>query len=149
MAVLEAAITFQGDTLVQRVFYDAKDVLDPSIRNSLLQAISGLASEAFNDELRAFTLGEHAITMVKEEIAEPNDPNKKYPLYMYAIIEKDTDIDTVRECMKDALQQFLNRFSVNHIIQKKIKKFAKFASRLDDIFQDLRLKTEDRFKSLF
>src|SRR6056297_3659244 len=146
MTVLETAITFQGKTLVEREFYDADDVLDHNIRNSLLQAISGLADEAFGDEIQNFTLGEHSIILITREIEEPINPDNKQNLQMYAIVEKDTDEKTVKKCMEDAMNQFLNRFSVNYIFQKKTRKFRKFPKRLDKIFQDLRLRTEDRFK---
>ncbi len=149
MTVLETAITFQGETLVEREFYDADDVLDHDIRNSLLSAISGLADEAFGDEIQNFTLGEHSIILISTDVAEPINPDNKVPLQMYAIVEKDTDEHVVKKCMNESLQQFLNRFSLNHIFQKKTRKFKKFPKRLDDIFQDLRLRTEDRFKSLF
>ena len=149
MTVLETSIIFKGESLVKRVFYDATDVLDPNIRNSLIQAITGLADEAFDDSIESFTLGEHAIIMLTRELEEPANPGKQHPLQIYAIVEKDTDESTVKRCLNEALDQFLNRFSLNHIFQLKIKKFKKFPERLDNIFQDLRWRTEDRFKSIF
>jgi hypothetical protein len=149
MAILETAISFQGDPLIERTFYSTDDVLDKNIRNALLQAITGLAQEAFNDAIQSFTLGDYSIVLFSHEVAEPINPINKHPLMMYCIVEKNTDEKAIKQCMQDALVQFLNRYSLNDIFEKKTKKFKDFPDRLSKIFKDLILKSEDRFKSLF
>ncbi|MHA1583622.1 MAG: hypothetical protein ACTSWL_00075, partial [Promethearchaeota archaeon] len=56
---------------------------------------------------------------------------------------------SVNKSMQEAIFQFLNRYSWNDIHELKLKKFSKFGKRMDKIFGDLILKSEDRFKSLF
>ena len=149
MAILETTISFQGDPLIERAFYSTDDVLDKNIRNALLQAITGLAQEAFNDAIQSFTLGDYSIVLISHEISEPINPTNKVPLMMYCIVEKNTDEKAIKQCMQDAVTQFLNRYSLNDIFEKKTKKFKDFPDRLSKIFKDLILKSEDRVKSLF
>ena len=148
MAVLETAITFEEMELAGKKFYNT-EVIDKNIRSNLLSAISGLASEAFDDEISSFSLGEHTIILLYHTLAEPNNPGNEVPLKMFCIVEKETNEDAIRDCMETSLTQFKNRFSVNDIFSKKMKKFKKFPDRLENIFKDLRLKPEDRFKSIF
>lgn len=149
MAILETAITLQGDPLVEKAFYSTADVLDKNIRNALLQAITGLAQEAFNDAIQSFSLGEYSIVLIMHDITQPGNPTNKLPIMMYCIVEKNTDEKAIKQCMKDTIDQFLDRYSLNDIFDKKLKKFKDFSDRLSKIFKDLILKSEDRFKSLF
>jgi hypothetical protein len=148
MAILETSVILMGDPLYEKQYYNTDAVLEKTIRNSLLQAIDGLAKEAFDDEIQSFSLGEYSIVLIAHELKEPNT-DAKANLQMYCIIEKDTDEKAIKESMHEAMNQFLNRFSINDIFSKKKKKFKKFPTRLDNIFKDLILKSEDRFKSLF
>ncbi len=77
------------------------------------------------------------------------NPSHVEALQMYCIIEKGTDERAIKSSMADAINQFLNRYSRNDIFDKKIRKFRKFTDRMENIFKDLILKSEDRFKSLF
>lgn len=77
------------------------------------------------------------------------DKNNNQPILAYAIIEKETDSDVVKKLLYEILQNFLNRFSLNDIFSKRDKYFKNFYKRIDNILGDLKLKTEDRFKSLF
>ncbi len=149
MAILETSILFQGTTLLEKQFYSTEDVLDKKIRNSLLQAIAGLAKEAFGDTIQSFSLGSYSIVLYSHEIQEPMNPSHVETLQMYCIIEKGTDEKAIKNAMADAINQFLNTYSRNAIFDKKIRKFRDFPDRLENIFKDLILKSEDRFKSLF
>jgi hypothetical protein len=67
----------------------------------------------------------------------------------YEIIEKDTDAELVKKLLKKINEYFLNRFSTHDIFSKKPKYFRKFDERVNEILGDIRMKTEDRFKSIF
>ena len=54
-----------------------------------------------------------------------------------------------KKCMKKAIEQFKNRYSVNDILTREPKYFNKFTKRFDKFFKDLALKSEDRFGSIF
>ncbi|MCF2141926.1 MAG: hypothetical protein K9W44_17880 [Candidatus Lokiarchaeota archaeon] len=164
MAILELAISYQGEPLLEKQFYSTSNVLDKNIRNSLLQTISGVVTEAFGEEIQSFSLGKYTITVITHNIADSADSadseaNSKSnsdvdhsslePLLMYCIVDQNSDDKTVLKTMREALFQFSNRFSIYDITHKKVKKFKKFDKRLDKIFGDLILKSEDRFKSLF
>ncbi|WP_457558008.1 hypothetical protein [Candidatus Harpocratesius sp.] len=161
MAILELAISYQGEPLLEKQFYSTSNVLDKNIRNSLLQTISGVVTEAFGEEIQSFSLGKYTITVITHNIADSTDvetnskPNSNVdhsslePLLMYCIVDQNSDDKTVLKTMREALFQFSNRYSIYDITHKKIKKFKKFDKRLDKIFGDLILKSEDRFKSLF
>ncbi len=75
-------------------------------------------------------------------------PNKQ-PLLSYAIIEKSTDASVVKEQLNEIISYFLNRYPLNDIFSKKPKYFKQFENRIDELLGDLKLKTEDRFRSLF
>jgi len=83
-----------------------------------------------------------------DEILQYLEQQKNPPLVIYCLVEKDVDQKQVNMCMDDAIIQFLNRFSVYDITTKDPSKFKKFNKRLKAIFQELALKTEDRFKSI-
>ena len=53
MAILEISITLSNEPLLEKQYYSTDDVLDKDIRNSLLQAIYCLASEAFGEEVQS------------------------------------------------------------------------------------------------
>ncbi|MFW9990345.1 MAG: hypothetical protein ACFFC3_17015, partial [Candidatus Odinarchaeota archaeon] len=78
-----------------------------------------------------------------------NDLNNKQPLLSYAIIEKGTDASVVKQQLDQIISYFLNRYPLNDIFSKKPKYFRQFEKRINEILGDLRLKTEDRFRSLF
>ncbi|MHA1673814.1 MAG: hypothetical protein ACTSYI_09295 [Promethearchaeota archaeon] len=155
MAILEIAISFQSVTLLEKQFYSTDNVLDKQIRNALLQTISGVVNEAFGEEIQSFSLGKYTITIITHDLNEHSERSSDHPdhisdtLMMYCIVDQNSDDKTVLKTMKEALGHFTNRFSTFDITQKKIKKFKKFGKRLDVIFGDLILKSEDRFKSLF
>lgn len=155
MAILEASILFQSDSVLETQFYETEDVLDRKIRNSLLQAITDLTSEAFGEEMQSFSLGEYSIVFISHKVGvstdEDNSENitNEERIMMYCIVNKNTDEKIILKSMNDALFQFTNRFSMDDLYHRKLKKFKKFEKRLEKIFGDLILKSEDRFKSLF
>jgi hypothetical protein len=55
----------------------------------------------------------------------------------------------VKQHLKEIITQFLNRYPINDIFSKKPKYFKDFGVKIDGVLGDLRLKLEDRIKSVF
>lgn len=126
--------------------------LDPNLRAGFLSALESFTSEVFGDDIHVVSLASFKLVCFCEMIELPNSDvkaNNTQPLLYYAIVEKETDADVVKQHLNKINFQFLNRFSLNDIFSKKNKYFKKFNSRIDEILGDLTLKTEDRFRSIF
>jgi hypothetical protein len=150
MAVLEIGISLGIKNLVEIKYYKSSQELDPNLRAGFLSALESFTSEVFSDHIDVVSLASYKLVCDCEMITLPGeDKNNKQPLLAYAIIEKETDSEVVKKLLNEIIQSFLNRFSINDIFSKKGKYFNDFQDRIDKILGDLKLKTEDRFKSLF
>ncbi len=152
MAIFETGILLDGKILLEKKYYDASNALDNQLRAGLLAAVDGFAHDAFNSTLESFTLSSYTLVAISRNLEIPIIPEeqvKSHTLMIFAIIEKDTNERAVKMCMDKALDQFLNRYSVNDILTKDSSNFVNFTNRFDKIFKDLILKSEDRFSSMF
>jgi hypothetical protein len=151
MAILEVGINFGMKNLVEIKYYSSSDnVLDPQLRAGFLQALEAFTSEVFGDDISIISLASFKLVCSCEMIVLPGDElENKQPLIAFAIIEKGTESTIVKEYLNEILSHFLNRFSLNDIFSKKSKYFKKFENRINEILGDLKLKTEDRFRSIF
>ena len=150
MAVLECGVNLSSRNLIEVKYYgSSSNVLDPNLRAGFLSALESFTSEVFGDDINVVSLASFKLVCYCEMIENPVSEGKKEPLLSYAIIEKDTNPEIVKSHLKKINQQFINRFSDHHIFDKKPKYFKKFKSRIDDVLGDLKLKTEDRFRSIF
>ncbi len=148
MAILEAGLLFEGITLVSRAYYTTDVQLDDQLRAGLLAAISGFAKEAFKDSIESFSLSKYEIVCTGKTVKVPGY-QKDATVLAFAIIDKGTKIPTVKKNLERVLDTFLNRYSILEVTSGNISQFEPFKKRMDDIFDDLRLKSEDRFKSIF
>ena len=148
MAVLECGINLGNRNLVEIKYYGSSDVLDPNLRAGFLSALESFTTEVFGDDINVVSLASFKLVCYCEMIAMPGDENKQ-ALLNYAIIEKETDAELVKKLLKKIHEYFLNRFSTHDIFSKKPKYFRKFDERINQILGDIRMKTEDRFKSIF
>ena len=151
MAILEVGINLGIKNLVEIRYYSSSDgVLDPDLRAGFLAALESFTSEVFGDDINVISLASFKLVCYCEMILLPDDDvNNKQPLISYAIIEKATDASVVKEQLNEIINYFLNRYPLNDIFSKKPKYFKQFENRINEILGDLRLKTEDRFRSLF
>ncbi|MFX1588935.1 MAG: hypothetical protein ACFFC1_12320 [Promethearchaeota archaeon] len=151
MAILEVGINIGMRNLVEIKYYSSSDnILDPNLRAGFLTALESFTSEVFGDDINVISLASFKLVCYCEMISLPDDNvNNKQPLLSYAIIEKGTDASVVKEQLNQILSYFLNRYPLNDIFSKKSKYFKNFEIRINEILGDLRLKTEDRFRSLF
>ncbi|MFW9772973.1 MAG: hypothetical protein ACFFFB_23065 [Candidatus Heimdallarchaeota archaeon] len=150
MAVLECGINLGMRNLIEIRYYSSSDnLLDPNLRAGFLSALESFTSEVFGDDINVVSLASFKLVCYCDLIALPNDTLNKQPLLSYAIIEKETDTELIKKFLKKINSHFLNRYSLNDIFSKKESYFAKFIDRINEILGDLRLKTEDRFRSIF
>ncbi|MFX0037906.1 MAG: hypothetical protein ACFFCY_04305 [Promethearchaeota archaeon] len=151
MAILEVGINLGMRNLVEIKYYSSSDdVLDPNLRAGFLTALESFTSEVFGDDINVISLASFKLVCYCEMIKLPTDEeNNKQPLLSYAIIEKATDASVVKHQLNQIISYFLNRYPLNDIFSKKPKYFKQFESRINEVLGDLKLKTEDRFRSLF
>ena len=150
MAVLECGINIGNRNLIEVRYYASSDVLDPNLRAGFLSALESFTTEVFSDSINVVSLASFKLVCFCEMVALPGDDEyNTQPLLAYAIIEKETESEVVKRLLNKIIMTFTNRYSVLDIFEKKPKYFRKFEIRISDILGDLKMKTEDRFKSLF
>ncbi|MBA7533792.1 hypothetical protein ES705_26036 [subsurface metagenome] len=151
MAILELGINLGIRNILNKKYYDSDTGvgLDPELRAGFLSALESFTSEVFGDDINVISLASFKLVCYCELISLPNDESNKQPLISFAITEKETDSEIIKRHLEEISSHFLNRYSLNDIFSKKEKFFKKFESRVDDIIGDLKLKTEDRFRSIF
>jgi len=151
MAILELGINLGIRNILNKKYYDSDTGvgLDPELRAGFLSALESFTSEVFGDDINVISLASFKLVCYCELISLPNDESNKQPLISFAITEKETDSEIIKRHLEEISSHFLNRYSLNDIFSKKEKFFKKFQSRVDDIIGDLKLKTEDRFRSIF
>ncbi len=151
MAILELGINLGIRNILNKKYYDSDTGvgLDPELRAGFLSALESFTSEVFGDDINVISLASFKLVCYCELISLPNDESNKQPLISFAITEKETDSEIIKRHLEEISSHFLNRYSLNDIFSKKEKLFKKFQSRVDDIIGDLKLKTEDRFRSIF
>jgi len=151
MAILEVGINIGMKSLIEIKYYSSSDnVLDPNLRAGFLTALESFTSEVFGDDINVISLASFKLVCYCEMIQMPsNDAENTQPLLSFAIIEKGTEVPVVKEQLNEIVTYFLNRYSLNDIFSKKPKYFKDFETRINEILGDLKLKTEDRFRSIF
>ena len=151
MAILEVGINIGMKSLIEIKYYLSSDnILDPDLRAGFLTALESFTSEVFGDDINVISLARFKLVCYCEMIQMPsNDIENKQPLLSFAIIEKGTEVPIVKEQLNEIITYFLNRYSLNDIFSKKPKYFKDFETRINEILGDLKLKTEDRFRSIF
>ncbi|MBY8990567.1 MAG: hypothetical protein KGD58_07425 [Candidatus Lokiarchaeota archaeon] len=151
MAILEVGINIGMKSLIEIKYYSSSDnVLDPNLRAGFLTALESFTSEVFGDDINVISLASFKLVCYCEMIQIPgSEAENKQPLLSFAIIEKGTEVPVVKEQLDEIVTYFLNRYSLNDIFSKKPKYFKDFEPRINEILGDLKLKTEDRFRSIF
>ncbi|MCK4382379.1 MAG: hypothetical protein KAW66_03715 [Candidatus Lokiarchaeota archaeon] len=151
MAILEVGINIGMKSLIEIKYYSSSDnLLDPDLRAGFLTALESFTSEVFGDDINVISLASFKLVCYCEMIQMPsNDAENTQPLLSFAIIEKGTEVPVVKDQLNEIVTYFLNRYSLNDIFSKKPKYFKDFETRINEILGDLKLKTEDRFRSIF
>ncbi|MFX1316341.1 MAG: hypothetical protein ACFE9T_10790 [Promethearchaeota archaeon] len=151
MAVLEVGINLGLKNLVGIQYYSSSDkVLDPKIRAQFLTGLESYISEVYDDKVNVISFSNFQIVCYYKMIQLPSkEPSTTQPLLSFAIIEKDTDPNFVKQHLKKIISSFLTQFDVHEIFSNKPKTFKHFEPQIDEILGDLKLKIGDRIGSLF
>ena len=104
MAILEVGINIGMKSLVEIKYYRSSDnVLDPNLRAGFLTALESFTSEVFGDDISVISLGSFKLVCYCEMIRLPgSESENKQPLLSYAIIEKGTEVNIVKEQLEIA-----------------------------------------------
>jgi len=151
MAVLEVGINLGNKPLILIKYYSSSNyVLDPRMRAQFLIGIEGFVDEVFGDKINVVSASDFKFIFYYKKVQVPGkDKNETQPLSTFAIIEQDTDPRFVKKHLKKILSKFRKRFALNDIISKDPSYFQDFEQRINEILGDLRLKIDDRLRSLF
>ncbi len=151
MAVLEIGIKLGMRNLVEIQYYSSSDnILDHNIRDRFLNGIEDFISEVFGDEINVISLSSFEIICYYEIVQiTTKEINNPQPLLTFAIIEKGTNHDFVKQHLQQIVSRFLKQYTLNDIFTKAPKFFKKFEPLVDEILGDLRLNIEDRIRTVF
>ncbi|MHA2183113.1 MAG: hypothetical protein ACXAAH_16970, partial [Promethearchaeota archaeon] len=132
-------------------YYSSTDnVLDPGIRANFLIGLESFLDEAFGDRISTISLSDFKFIVYFKKIQVPDkDTNDTELLVTFAIIEQETDPNFVKKHLKEILREFRNKYSLSDILSKSPIHFQNFKKRINEILGDLRLKIDDRLRSLF
>jgi len=145
MVILEVGINLELRNILEVKYYlSSDDGLDSNLRTGFLSALESFSSEAFGDDFGVISLASYKLVYYYEEISSPLDEKREnIPLLFYAIIEKGTDIDVVKDGLRELHSIFLNRYSLRDIITRKKDYFKGFQTRIDKTFNNLSQKMEE------
>jgi len=151
MAVLEVGINLGMKNLVDIRYYSSSDnIMDPNIRAKFLSGLKNYITEVYGDKINVISFsGFEVVCYFKMVKLSGKKENSEQPLLSYAIIEKGTDPNFVKQHLKEIISYFLNRYPLNDIFSKKSKYFNKSEAQIGEILGDLKYKVADRIKSVF
>jgi hypothetical protein len=151
MAVLEVGINLGKKPLVEIKYYSTADnVLDPGMRAQFLSGVGDFIDEAFGDRINVISLSDLKLICYPKKLhMRGEDDTKTKLLLSFAIIEQDTDPSFVKKHLKKIISEFRNKYTLSDIFSKDSEYFRKFEPRINEILGDLRLKIDDRLRSLF
>ena len=152
MAVLEVGINLSLKKLVEIKYYSSSDkVLNPKIRAQFLTGLENYISEVFDDKINVISFSDFQIVCYYKIIQSKSkvEPNPTQPLLSFAIVEKDTDPNLVKQHLKKIISSFLEIYDLDEIFSKDSKCFEQFKPKIDKILGELKLKIEDRIGSIF
>ncbi len=151
MAVLEVGINLGLKNLVDIKYYSSSDkILDPNIRARFLAGLKDFISEVFGDKIKVISLSSFEIVCYYKMVQLPSKlASEPEPLLSFAIIEKGTNHSFVKKHLQEINSEFLNHYAINDFFSKKPKYFKNFIPQIDEILGDLRLKIDDRIRSVF
>ena len=150
MVILETGIIHHVNLLVKKQFYPSQEFLSDTTRTGLINGVLQLAEQSFHDKLTKITLaGYYILTIVVSIDTNIKEFQNQNHLLLYAITDSESNEKKILTELEAIGNICLNRCSIIDIAKEKPKKFQKFEKRLEKSFDDLALKLEDRFKSLY
>ena len=151
MAVLEIGINLGLKKLLEIKYYSSADnVLDPTIRARFLNGLEDFINEVFGDEINVISLSSFEIICYYKIVQNSKkEVDILQPLLIFAIIEKGTDQNFVHQHLKKIYSLFLKNYDLDDVFTKGSRYFKRFKPQIDEILGDLRLKLEDRIRTVF
>ena len=151
MAILEVGINLGMKPLVEIKYYSSSDnILDPRVRAHFLTGVENYLDEAFGDEINVISLSDFKFICYYKKLQIPGvDPKNTETLLSFAIIEQDTDPNFVKKHLKEIILEFRNQYALSEILSKDPAYFKEFEQHINQILGDLKLKINDRLRSLF
>ncbi|MFX0136455.1 MAG: hypothetical protein ACFFDN_22635, partial [Candidatus Hodarchaeota archaeon] len=109
MAVLEVGINLGMENLVEVKYYSSSDkVIDPSIRARFLTGLESYITEVYGDKINVISLSNFEIICYYKMVQLPGEEaDKSQQLLSYAIIEKGTDHNFIKQHLKEIISNFL------------------------------------------
>ena len=151
MAVLEIGINLGTKKVLEIRYYSSTDnVLDPNVRALFLNGLEDYINEVFGDDINAISLSSIEIICNNKMVQLSIKGKKEFlPLLIFAIIEKGTDHEFVKQHLKKIYSLFIESYDLSDIFMKKSNFFKDFEPQIDKILGDLRFKLDDRIRTLF
>jgi hypothetical protein len=150
MAVLEVGINLGLKNLVEIKYYPSDNAISSKIRAKFLEGLEDFLSEVYADKLNVISFSNFRIVCYHKIVQlSREDVKNTQPLLVFAIIEKETNPDFVKEHLKEISSLFLKKYDLNEIFLKDAWAFKDFEHQANLVLGDLRLKIEDRIGSLF
>ena len=133
MAILEVGINLGMKNLVEIKYYSSSDnILDPNVRAKFLTGLKSYITEVYGDKINIISFSGFEIVCHFKMIQLPSkEASNTQPLLSYAIIEKDTDPNFVKQHLKEIISYFLKRYPLNDIFSKKPKYFKILETQKD------------------
>ena len=102
MAILEVGINLASRNILEIKYYSSSDgLLEPQLRGGFLTALERFTNEVFGGDITEISLASFKLVCYCEMITLPSDEKQEnIPLLFYAIIDKGTDIDVVKDGLK-------------------------------------------------
>ena len=145
MVILEVGINLDLHNILEIKYYSSPDELISSdLRARFLSALKSFSSETLGEDIGVISLAPYELVCYCKEISLSFDGKEKnVPLLLYAIIEKGTDIEVVKDSLKKLHSIFTNTYTPDEIITQKTDYFKGFQAQIDEIFNKLNLKLEE------
>jgi hypothetical protein len=134
MSVLETAIIYDNETLVEKNFGNSDKNNNKEVHTNILKAVEILADTLFFEDVESFSIGNNQLIVLSRKINFQDNPDNVLILKICTLIQKDTNKKKVLKCMNEAIDQFLQRFHILHIFLKKKEIFGNFQENLNYIF---------------
>lgn len=145
MTVYEMGIIYSGVPLVYKS-YDQGKRFDPVLRSGFITALNTFASEAFSDEIEAFSMKKYNVVMLSHQVSQ-GEPGKI--LIIYAIGDKKLNKKVVTKALKSVLNAFLTKYVGFELTSIDNRDFEEFEPVFDEIMGDITKDPRDRLRSVF
>lgn len=150
MTILEFGINLAQKNLLLIKYYSPENdqSIDADLRAGFISTLDGFSKDLFGGDLNLVKMEDYQMVIYSIPLETFSEPKEKKPLISYCITDEEKEEKVLKPVLKDALNQFTNRFAVFDIFTKNSDYFEEFKPRIDGLIKDLKLSVKDRFKDL-